>query len=193
MSFLNLLEGLAQVIIAVTQFSNLEKDGDLRDTKTAVIVNTLRNICDRTNLCNETAVATKVAFQQPGFEGSVTLFTVCLLVGILSILNGLLLLIGLIQAKERYVLWYLLSGSACLFIVTVYTGINMFANKYLLLLFVVSIFMWYGQFSMYNFYEEVAEYNTVKAGVIEIAYTGDANSYVNSMLPSEGSIDNTSV
>jgi hypothetical protein len=53
--------------------------------------------------------------------------------------------------------------------------------------------MWYGQFSMYNFYEEVAEYNTVKAGVIEIAYTGDANSYVNSMLPSEGSIDNTSV
>jgi hypothetical protein len=90
-------------------------------------------------------------------------------------------------------LWYLLSGSACLFIVTVYTGINMFANKYLLLLFVVSIFMWYGQFSMYNFYEEVAEYNTVKAGVIEIAYTGDANSYVNSMLPSEGSIDNTSV
>jgi hypothetical protein len=35
-------------------------------------------------------------------------------------------------------LWYLLLGSACLFIVTVYTGINMFANKYLLLLFVVS-------------------------------------------------------
>jgi hypothetical protein len=101
MSFLNLLEGLAQVIIAVTQFSNLEKDGDLRDTKTAVIVNTLRNICDRTNLCNETAVATKVAFQQPGFEGSVTLFTVCLLVGILSILNGLLLLIGLIQVCSK--------------------------------------------------------------------------------------------
>lgn len=53
--------------------------------------------------------------------------------------------------------------------------------------------MLYGQFCMYSFYEEVAEYNKVNAGVIEISFNGDGKTYTNSAMIKEESFDNTAV
>lgn len=53
--------------------------------------------------------------------------------------------------------------------------------------------MCYGQLCMYYFYEEVAEYNTVKSGAIEISYNGDPKSYTNSAVEPDGTVENTAV
>ena len=42
------------------------------------------------------------------------------------------------QAKEKYVLWYVLLGSVVVLIVTIFSGIYMFEHGAILLLFVLS-------------------------------------------------------
>lgn len=46
---------------------------------------------------------------------------------------------------------------------------------------------------MYSFYEEVAEYNTVSAGVIEISFNGDGKTYINTAMTKQESFDNTAL
>ncbi|KYB28194.1 hypothetical protein TcasGA2_TC032908 [Tribolium castaneum] len=192
MSFLNLLEGAVLAVSAIIELSDLEAKERLNSMTRKV--NILENICNKTEICNSTTIHHyKYGDEVSGLEGHVTLFSVCLAVGLLSMFNGILLLVGIIKAKEKYVLLYLLLGSTTLFIVIIYSGIYMFKNGVLFLLFCFSVFMCYGQVFMFYFYEEVAEYNTVKSGVIEISYNGDPKSYDNSAVAADGIIDNTAV
>ncbi|XP_044253997.1 uncharacterized protein LOC123004690 [Tribolium madens] len=191
MSFLNLLEGAVLAVSAIIELSDLEAKEKLDSMSGKV--NILEKICNKTDFCNSTTLHHKYGNEVSGLEGHVTLFSVCFAVGLLSMFNGILLLVGIIKAKEKYVLLYLLLGSVTLFIIIIYTGIYMFRNGVLFLLFCFSVFMCYGQVFMYYFYEEVAEYNTVKSGVIEISYNADPKSYDNSAVLADGIIDNTAV
>ncbi|KAJ3657695.1 hypothetical protein Zmor_009482 [Zophobas morio] len=192
MSFLNLLEGSVEIVVSLIELSSdmeskeaLHRLGEHADALDAV--------CNVTHFCNGTAIRNTGQSRHLGMEGTITMFSVCLIVGLLSLFNGVLLLIGLMQAKEKYVLWYVLLGSVVVLIVTIFSGIYMFEHGAILLLFVLSLFMCYGQLAMYHFYEELAEYNTVKSGVIEISYNGDARSYANSVVPTDDKVDSTAL
>ncbi|KAJ8927107.1 hypothetical protein NQ314_020380 [Rhamnusium bicolor] len=57
-------------------------------------------------------------------------------------------------------------------------------------LFIISLILWYGLYCMYGFYEELAEYNSVKSGVIEIS----CNTHINPlMILPEKAIESTAV
>lgn len=53
-----------------------------------------------------------------------------------------------------------------------------------------SVILWYNLHCMYGFYKELAEFNSVKSGVIEITYNGQINPLMT--LP-EKAVDNTAV
>ncbi|CAG9864690.1 unnamed protein product, partial [Phyllotreta striolata] len=86
---------------------------------------------------------------------------------------------ALIKGCERRVFLYLILQMANLFIISVFSAINMFEFKSITRSFglvgilLMSILWWYGFYCMISFYNELEEYNrtTVKSGVIEITAT----------------------
>ena len=62
-------------------------------------------VCNVTHFCNGTAIRNTGQSRHLGMEGTITMFSVCLIVGLLSLFNGVLLLIGLMQVGEYGCRW----------------------------------------------------------------------------------------
>ncbi|KAL3266366.1 hypothetical protein HHI36_010542 [Cryptolaemus montrouzieri] len=112
-----------------------------------------------------------------------------IIMGLTSLLAGGVLAASVIQAKERYILLYMLLESVLLLIVSIYSGMFVFTNAAFLFLIMICGLLWLGIYGLYGFYLEIAEYNLAKPGVYEISYTDNA-AYATS--PS-GQVENTAV
>ncbi|XP_023013247.1 uncharacterized protein [Leptinotarsa decemlineata] len=116
---------------------------------------------------------------------------VAVVMGFFNLFIAGIITIALIAGNERYVLLYILLEFSNLFIITIFAGINIFEYRslYLGILFVVCLFLWYGLYCMYGFYAELAEYNSVKSGVIEIT----CNTNINPIAFPEKAVESTAV
>ncbi|XP_019874446.1 uncharacterized protein LOC109602506 [Aethina tumida] len=119
-------------------------------------------------------------------------FILGIVMGVYNLVCGVVLIYGIINAKERIVLLYMLLELVNLMILSIFCGMNMIFKESILLtmLFLICLILWYNLHCMYGFYKELAEFNSVKSGVIEITYNGQINPLMT--LP-EKAVDNTAV
>ncbi|KAG5893905.1 hypothetical protein JTB14_014514 [Gonioctena quinquepunctata] len=116
---------------------------------------------------------------------------VAVIMGFFNLFVAGIIVAALIEGNEKYVLLYILLEFSNLFIITIFAGINIFEYRslYLVVLFSVCLFLWYGLYCMYGFYTELAEFNSVKSGVIEIT----CNTNINPVAFPEKAIESTAV
>ncbi|CAH0560854.1 unnamed protein product [Brassicogethes aeneus] len=116
-----------------------------------------------------------------------------IVMGLYNLMCGAVLIYAIINGKERCVLLYMLFELVNLMVLSIFCGMNMLFKESLLLtiLFLICLILWYNLHCMYGFYKELAEYNSVKSGVVEISYnSGQINPL---MTMPERAVDNTSV
>ncbi|CAG9832236.1 unnamed protein product [Diabrotica balteata] len=114
-----------------------------------------------------------------------------LVMGIYNLFVAGVIIAALIKGNEKYVFLYIILEMTNLFIISVFAGINVFEYKSFSIaaLFVVCMVLWYGLYCMVGFYNELAEYNSVKSGVIEIT----CNTNINPVAFPEKAIESTAV
>ncbi|XP_056648418.1 uncharacterized protein LOC130904064 [Diorhabda carinulata] len=114
-----------------------------------------------------------------------------LILGIFNIFVAGVIIAALVKGCEKYVFLYIILEMTNLFIITVFAAINVFEYKSFSLagLLLVCFFLWYGLYCMVGFYNELAEYNSVKSGVIEIT----CNTNINPVVFPEKAIESTAV
>ncbi|CAH1098616.1 unnamed protein product [Psylliodes chrysocephalus] len=123
-----------------------------------------------------------------------------ILLGVFNIFVGGVMIYALIKGNERTVLLYILLEMVNLFIITVFSAINIFEYKSLTRsasltgLCIGCVLLWYGLYCMVSFYNELEEYNktTIKSGLIEYSATNGTTGLEPVMFP-EKAIDSTAV
>ncbi|XP_076274274.1 uncharacterized protein LOC143205086 [Rhynchophorus ferrugineus] len=123
-----------------------------------------------------------------------TYFAVGVGVGILNLLSGTVLIVAIVQGKDKWVLLYILLEFIIAFVLTIFSAMNVY-NEFSIVLFgllCLCPILWIGLCNVYAFYVELYNYNnsSVLAGVEEIACNLRTNPLVS--FP-EKSLDTTTV
>lgn len=90
------MEGAVVSVSAIIELSDLEAKERLNTFAKKIKI--VENFCNKTEICNSTTIHHhKYGNEISGLEGHITLFTVCLIVGLLSMFDGIILLLGLLK------------------------------------------------------------------------------------------------
>lgn len=115
-------------------------------------------------------------------------------IGVMNIAAGCILITALVQGKENTVLLYILLEFVIVFVLTVFSAMNIY-EEFSLVMFILLAscpLLWLGLYNVYGFYLELHNYNSgaVQAGVEEIA----CNTHTNPLVAfPEKALDTTTV